>query len=90
LKQPLLRTSGGGQLKLDGHSCKSAPKRDPARICNKPLIYQRCFLETGVPIGADLDPTKLSFYGLISSPLEAQVEVTRYQQTISTSQEFGV
>jgi hypothetical protein len=24
--------------------CKSAPKRDPARICNKPLIYHRYFL----------------------------------------------
>jgi hypothetical protein len=40
-------------------ACKSAPKRDPARICNNPLICQHYFLETGVPIGADWDPTKL-------------------------------
>jgi len=30
------------------------------------LIYQRYFLEAGVPIGADWDPTKLSFYAFIS------------------------
>jgi hypothetical protein len=27
--------------------CKSAPKRDPARICNKPLIYRRFFWKLG-------------------------------------------
>jgi hypothetical protein len=34
--------------------CKSAPKRDPARICNKPLIYRRFFWKLGsrsAPIG---------------------------------------
>jgi hypothetical protein len=40
-------------------ACKSAPKRDPARICNKALMKQRYFLGTGVPIGADLNPIKL-------------------------------
>jgi hypothetical protein len=46
--------------------CKSAPKRDPVRTCNDPLIYKRNFLEAGVPIGVDWDPTKLSFYALLS------------------------
>jgi hypothetical protein len=30
------------------------------------LIHQRYFLEAGVPIGADWDPTKLSFYDFVS------------------------
>jgi hypothetical protein len=47
--------------------CKSAPKWDPARIRNKPLIYRLYLPGDGVPIGADWDPTRPSFSNSIPS-----------------------
>jgi hypothetical protein len=48
--------------------CKSAPKRDPRPNLHKPLIYQRYFLENGVPIGTDWDPHQAVVLWLISIP----------------------
>src|ERR1700751_2256927 len=47
--------------------CKSAPKWDPTRIGNKPLIYRHDLPEDGVPISADWDPAKPSFSSSVPS-----------------------
>jgi hypothetical protein len=47
--------------------CKSAPKWNPVRIRDKPLIWRLYLPGDGVPIGADSEPIKPSFSSSIPS-----------------------
>jgi len=73
--------------------CKSAPKCDLTRIWNKPLICQSHLPSawtSGVPIGADWDPTKLSLSWPTSNaypidPLHSPTSLTsKYVDNIET------
>jgi hypothetical protein len=64
---------GGVELLAFSRECKSAPKRDPARICNRPLIYHDYFSETGVPIGADWDPIEMERCAALLKEMNATI-----------------
>src|SRR5262252_9103815 len=54
--------------------CKSAPKWDPSRIRNKPLIWRQYLPGDGVPMGVDWDPTKPSFSSSVPSKVSCEAE----------------